>query len=245
MRHVVAPSDTRLQLLLTGHGRMGRLVEALAPAYGMHVVGILDSRTNTDGSALTPERWPAVDVIIDFSHADPFLSYLPQLCSLRANLVIGTTGWKAREADVRRAIGEADLGAVVAANFSVGANVLEAVAEVAGRLFESQPDYGAWLHEAHHAAKRDAPSGTALSLKAAVERGGLTRPIDVSSTRAGHIPGTHTIGFDGPSESVTLGHTVRDRATFAHGALAAARWVHGRRGWFTMRDVLGIGAERG
>lgn len=229
-----------LKLLLVGHGRMGRLVEALAPSYDVDLAGILDSRTNTGGSALTTERWPAVDVIIDFSHADAFLANLPRLCSLRTNLVIGTTGWKAREAEVRRAIDEAGVGAVVAANFSVGANVLEVVAEAAGRLFERQKDYGAWLHEAHHAAKKDAPSGTALSLKAAIERAGFTRPIDVSSTRAGFIPGVHTIGFEGPSESVTLTHDVRDRATFAHGALAAARWVHGRRGWFTMRDVLGI-----
>jgi 4-hydroxy-tetrahydrodipicolinate reductase len=220
---------------------MGRLVEALAPAHGVELLGILDSRSNSGGLALTSERWPGVDVIIDFSHADAFLANLPRLCSLQASLVIGTTGWNAREADVRRAISEAGVGAVVAPNFSVGANVLEALAETAARLFERQPDYGAWLHEAHHAAKRDPLSGTVLSLESAVERAGFTRPIHVSSTRAGHIPGTHTVGFDGPSESITLTHAVRDRATFAHGALAAARWVHGRRGWFTMRDVLGIG----
>jgi 4-hydroxy-tetrahydrodipicolinate reductase len=230
-----------LKLLLVGHGRMGRLVEALASSYDFEIAGILDSRTNPGGSALTPERWPAIDVIIELSHADAFLANLPRLVSLRTNLVIGTTGWKAREAEVRQAIAGADVGAVVAANFSVGANVLEVVAEAAGTLFERQKDYGAWVHEAHHAAKKDAPSGTALSLKSAVERAGFTRPIDMSSTRAGYIPGTHTVGFDGPSESVTLTHTVRERATFAHGALAAARWVHGKRGWFTMRDVLGIG----
>lgn len=230
-----------LKLLLVGHGRMGRLVEALAPSYDFEIAGILDSRTNSGGSALTPERWPALDVIIELSHADAFLANLPRLCSLRTNLVIGTTGWKARDAEVRRAIADAGVGAVVAANFSVGANVLEVVAEAAGKLFERQPEYGAWIHEAHHAAKKDAPSGTALSLKAAVERAGFTRPIDMSSARAGYIPGTHTVGFDGPSEQVTLTHTVRERATFAHGALAAARWVHGKRGWFTMRDVLGIG----
>jgi 4-hydroxy-tetrahydrodipicolinate reductase len=233
---------TPFKLLLVGHGRMGRLVETLAPSYDAEIIGIITSQTSGAGSALSPERWPAVDVIIDFSLPDAFLANLPHLCSLKASLVIGTTGWKGREAEVRRAIDQAGVGAVVAANFSVGANVLEAVAEVAGKLFEGHQDYGAWLHEAHHAAKKDAPSGTALSLKAGVERGGFTRPIDVSSTRAGHFPGTHTIGFDGPSESVTLSHLVRDRATFAHGALAAARWVRGRQGWFTMRDVLGIGA---
>src|SRR5262249_37726813 len=103
-----------------------------------------------------------------------------------------------------------------------------------------QDSFGAWMHEAHHAMKKDAPSGTALKLKRAMEEAGYDRPIDVSSSRAGSIPGTHTIGFDGPSESITLTHTARDRGAFARGALTAARWVKGRSGWFTMQDVLGL-----
>ena len=96
------------------------------------------------------------------------------------------------------------------------------------------------MHEAHHAAKKDAPSGTAILLAQAMERAGFPRPIDMSSTRAGFIPGTHTIGFDGPAETITLRHTARDRTAFARGALVAAKWIRGRRGWFTMKDVLGI-----
>lgn len=229
-----------MKLLVFGHGRMGRLVEALAPSYDATIAGVLDSKSNADGTALTPDRWTDVDVVIDFSNAEALLANLDALCALKKNLVIGSTGWKAHEADVRRAIDAAGVGAVVAANFSVGANVLEALAETAAKLFEPQAEYGAWLHEGHHAAKKDAPSGTAIMLKTAMERAGFSRRIDVSSTRAGFMPGTHEIGFDGPSEAVTLTHTVRDRATFAHGALAAARWVNGRRGWFTMRDVIGI-----
>jgi 4-hydroxy-tetrahydrodipicolinate reductase len=96
------------------------------------------------------------------------------------------------------------------------------------------------VHEAHHAAKRDAPSGTALLLKRVMEEAGIQRSIDISSTRAGFIPGTHTVGFDGPAETIMLSHVARDRSAFARGALTAARWVQGRRGWFTMRDVLGV-----
>ncbi len=229
---------------------MGRLVETLAPSYGADVAGILDSRTNADGAALDPDRWADVDVVIELSHAAAFLANLTRLCALKKNLVIGTTGWKDHQTDVRRAIDAAGIGAVVAPNFSIGANILEALAEAAAALFEPHASYGAFVHEAHHAAKRDAPSGTAIAIKAAMEQGGFSRPIDVSSTRAGFIPGIHTAGFDGPSETVTLTHTVRDRATFAQGALAAAVWLHegqfqdgrvqGRRGWFTMRDVLGL-----
>jgi 4-hydroxy-tetrahydrodipicolinate reductase len=127
----------------------------------------------------------------------------------------------------------------------LGVNIFSAVAERAARLLAAQPSFGAWIHEAHHAAKRDAPSGTALALEAAMRHAGYDRPIDVSSTRAGSIPGTHTIGFDSPSESITLTHTTRDRSVFARGALEAARWVHGRRGWFGMKDVLGIQSVEG
>jgi 4-hydroxy-tetrahydrodipicolinate reductase len=119
-------------------------------------------------------------------------------------------------------------------------NVFIALAERASELMAAREDFGAWIHEAHHAAKRDAPSGTALSLADALRARGYNRPVDMSSTRAGAIPGTHTIGFDAVSETITLTHTARDRSGFARGALQAARWVHGRSGWFNMRDVLGI-----
>jgi 4-hydroxy-tetrahydrodipicolinate reductase len=118
--------------------------------------------------------------------------------------------------------------------------MFEALVARAAELVGTQRDYGAWLHEAHHVTKKDAPSGTALALKRAMEAAGFPRPIDVSSTRAGFIPGTHTIGFDGPAETITLTHTARDRTAFARGALIAATWVRGKRGWFSMHDVLGL-----
>jgi 4-hydroxy-tetrahydrodipicolinate reductase len=229
-----------LRILIVGHGRMGQLVESVAPAHGATIAGVVDEANVA--TLADRDRWRDVDVVAEFSHADAFLANLPAMTALGASLVVGTTGWQAKADEVRAAIERAGIGAVVAANFSVGANLLDAMAETAGRLFEPHADYGAFIHESHHAAKRDAPSGTALAIRGALERGGLTRPIDVSSTRAGFIPGIHTLGFDGPSETVTLSHTVRDRATFAHGALVAARWVRGRKGWFTMQHVLGLKA---
>jgi 4-hydroxy-tetrahydrodipicolinate reductase len=229
-----------MRLLVVGRGRMGRLVEELAPAYGFEVAGILDEATNAGGEGATPERCRGVHVAVDFSTAEATLATAPRLAALGVSLVVGTTGWQAREAELREAVSRSAIGAVVAANFSLGANVLDALTESAGRLLRDAEAYGAFIHEAHHRAKKDAPSGTALMLRRALERGGYARPVDVSSTRAGFIPGTHTVGFDGPAETLTLAHTVRDRATFAHGALEAARWVVGRKGWFTMRDVLGL-----
>jgi 4-hydroxy-tetrahydrodipicolinate reductase len=229
-----------MRLVVVGHGRMGRLVVGLAPSYGFEVAAILDRDANEGGAGATAERCTGVEVAVDFSTAEATLATAPRLAALGVPLVVGTTGWQSREAELREAVSRAGIGAVVAANFSFGANVLDALAESAGRLLAGSDSYGAFIHEAHHAAKRDAPSGTALALRRALERGGYARAVDVSSTRAGSIPGTHTVGFDGPAETLELVHTVRDRATFAHGALAAARWVVGKRGWFGMRDVLGL-----
>lgn len=229
-----------MRLLVVGHGRMGRLVEALAPSYGFELAGVLDSASNPGGQGADAERCKGVAVAVDFSTAEATLATTPRLAALGISLVVGTTGFQARESELRAAVEAAGVGAVVAANFSLGASVLEALGESAGRLLAGAEAFGAYVHEAHHQAKRDAPSGTALALRRALERSGFPCPIDMSSTRAGFIPGTHTIGFDGPAETLELVHTVRDRATFAHGALAAARWVVGRRGWFTMRDVLGL-----
>jgi 4-hydroxy-tetrahydrodipicolinate reductase len=224
-----------MNLLIVGYGRMGKLVESLAPEFGFNVSGTVDV-----AEAAAPESWPRADVAIDFSVADAVPENVRRLADRRMNVVIGTTGWGAREAEVRRVAEDAGIGVVAAPNFALGVNLFVALAERAAELFGPQPAFGAWIHEAHHAAKRDAPSGTALLLDAALKGRAFNRPIDVSSTRAGSIPGTHTIGFDAAGETITLTHTARDRSGFARGALEAARWVHGRKGWFTMKDVLGI-----
>jgi 4-hydroxy-tetrahydrodipicolinate reductase len=229
-----------MRLLVIGRGRMGRLIEELAPSHGFAVAAAVDADENADGSALTAERCRGIDVAVEFTTPEAVVANVRALARARVNAVIGTTGWRAHEPDLRGAITEAGIGVVVASNFSLGANILEAAAAHAAALLRGRHDYGAWLHEAHHAAKKDAPSGTALTVIEAIRRADQDRHVDVSSTRAGHIPGTHTVGFDGPSEQLTLTHLVRDRATFAHGALIAARWIAGRHGWFTMRDVLGL-----
>lgn len=222
-------------VLLIGRGRMGRLVEALAPEYGFRVAGIIDRKV-----AATPERWPAADVAIDFSLAEAVPVNLPRLVERGISVVIGATGWHDDEPGLRRLVEESRIGVVAAPNFAIGVNLFLALTERAAELWRQQPAFGAWIHELHHAAKRDAPSGTARLLDAAMRRQGYDRPVDISSTRAGSIPGTHTIGFDAAAETITLTHTARDRSIFARGALQAARWLEGRRGWFTMRDVLGV-----
>lgn len=229
-----------MRILLVGHGKMGQLVGELAGQYGCEVAGVIDPASPRHGGAADAECWAGVDVAIDFSTADSVVTNTSALARRGISLVVGTTGWGPHEAALRQVIADSGVGIVVAPNFSTGVVLFEAIVAHAAKLFAPQADFGAFLHEAHHAAKKDAPSGTALLLKRSMEQAGFPRPIDVAATRAGFIPGTHTIGFDGPAETITLTHAARDRTAFARGALAAARWVQGRHGWFTMQDVLGV-----
>ena len=222
-------------LLIVGRGRMGRLVEALAPDYEFSVAGTVD--VDNVGQ---PESWPQADVAIDFSLAEAVPENFPVLAGRGMNIVIGATGWQAQEPRLRAEAEARGIGVVAAPNFAIGVNLFLALTERAAELWRDQPAFGAWLHELHHAAKKDAPSGTALALEAAMRGKGYVHPIDMASSRAGSIPGTHTVGFDAAAETITLTHTARDRTVFARGALQAARWLRGRRGWFTMRDVLGV-----
>lgn len=232
------------RILIVGYGRMGRLVERLAPEYGCQVDGVIDVDANAGGEALQPGAWPGVDVAIDFTTPDAVVANLPRYAALGLNAVVGTTGWNQSRDALSEQCRGAGIGVVAAPNFSVGAVLFEAMAAHAASLLNDQPLYGAWIHEIHHDRKLDAPSGTALGIRAAMERAGYPRAIDVASSRAGHVPGVHSVGFDGPSETITLTHSVRDRGTFARGALMAAAWVRGRKGWFTMRDVLGLNGEQ-
>ena len=225
-----------MRLLLVGYGKMGRLVEKLAPEYGFEVVGRLDDTNNIGGVGIPTA--PNADVAVDFSVPSAVAENLPKLAERRINIVLGTTGWHDQEDRMRKIAADAGIGVVAAANFSLGVALFQQLADDAARLFAPYPQYGAWIHEIHHAAKKDAPSGTAVTLRKGMQQAGYGHPIDVASSRAGSVPGTHTVGFDGPFETVTLTHTNRDRAAFAQGALQAAKWVHGKRGWFTIRDVL-------
>src|SRR6187399_1853199 len=230
-----------MRILLVGYGKMGRLVGELAPQYSCEVAGVVDPMSKAQTASLEDPRWKgAVDVAVDFTSPEAVVSNVTTLAGQGINVVLGTTGWGAHEAELKRIVSDAGIGIVAAPNFSTGVVLFELLVARSAEIFAAQPEFGAWVHEAHHAAKKDAPSGTALKLKKSMEAAGFNRPIDVSATRAGYIPGTHTIGFDGPSESITLTHTARDRGGFARGALSAARWVSGRTGWFTMQDVLGI-----
>jgi 4-hydroxy-tetrahydrodipicolinate reductase len=218
-----------MNVLIVGYGKMGRLVDQLATEAGMTVSG----RVDVDGTG-----WAPADVAIDFSTAEALTANFGRYVAKRMPVVIGTTGWGDALPELQARAARARLGVVASANFSIGVNLFEMIVADAARRFQAQPQYGAWIHELHHAAKRDAPSGTALLLRDAMIRAGYRQAIDVSSGRAGMIPGTHTVGFDSQSDTIELTHRARDRRGFASGALVAARWIQGREGWYSMADVL-------
>jgi 4-hydroxy-tetrahydrodipicolinate reductase len=213
---------------------MGQIVERLCPDYGFEPAGTIDRQ-----AAATDNEWPPADVAIDFSTPDAVPVNLPRLLERGISVVVGTTGWQGQEAALRELAKKYDAGVVAAPNFALGVNIFLAVAERAAQLMAGRDTFRPWIHELHHAAKRDAPSGTALALERALRQGGV-QEVPVTSTRAGWIPGTHIAGFDAIAETITLTHETRDRSVFARGALEAARWLVGKRGWFSMRDVLGI-----
>ncbi len=224
------------RLMLVGYGKMGRLIEQLAPQHGFEVILRLDSKSNPEGRGISREA--AADVAIEFTSSGATPANLVRLAQAKIPVVTGTTGWLEHLDFVSQVVRENGTGLLWSPNFSVGMAVFRKLAGVAAELLENQQEYGAWAWEIHHDAKKDAPSGTLLNLVRTMHHSGYTRNIDVSSSRAGKHPGTHEIGFDSPGDTITLRHVARNREGFAHGALKAAQWIVGRTGVYTFDDVL-------
>jgi len=219
-------------LAIVGYGKMGKLIESLAAQYDFRVALKLDEFNNAAGEAVTAENFRGVDVAIDFSIPAAVPRNVEGIAALGVNMVIGTTGWLEHVEAVKSAAARNHTGVVWSPNFSVGVNALLRLVSEAARLLASEAEYGAWAWEIHHHTKKDAPSGTLLKLVEEMKTAGYTRAIDVSSNRAGAHPGTHEIGFDSSADTITLRHTARSREGFARGALKAAQWVMGKKGFY-------------
>ena len=231
-----------LRVAIVGDGKMGRAIADLARERGYTITAVLGARENARGSAITRDRLGDTEVVIEFT--EPAAAPENILASVNAGyaVVTGTTGWADQLERVARVVTDSHGALVHAPNFSVGVNLFLALAAAAGRTMRRAPQFDAHVVETHHAAKKDAPSGTAVALERAASSG-LGRSIPITSVRTGHVPGTHELSFDGPFEQIRLTHLARDRRVFADGALHAADWVRGRHGVFTMRDVLDLGTE--
>jgi 4-hydroxy-tetrahydrodipicolinate reductase len=223
---------TAIPLALIGLGRMGRALAELAPDRGFQVVARVGH-----GQPITQQSLAGAAVAIEFTTPDAAAANVRACAAARCPVVVGTTGWYAQLPGVIDDVERAGGAMVYAPNFSLGVALFDRVVAEAARLFAGVPSFDAHLVETHHAAKKDAPSGTAAAL-AGTAAAAAGRPVPITSIRVGSVPGTHELVFDAPFEQVRLVHEARDRRVFAEGALAAARWLVGRHGAFTMQDVL-------
>lgn len=226
-------------LAILGCGKMGQLLEQLAPEYGFAVLARFSGHNNPGGEALSHETLRGVDAVVEFTTPAAAPVNIRRLAVLGMNAVVGTTGWYEHLPAMREAVLHGKTGLVWAANFSVGVNLFMQTVAHAAALFAKHPEYEAWGWEIHHSAKKDAPSGTLKKLAEEIQAAGFTRPANLSSNRAGAIAGTHEIGFDSLADTITLRHTARSREGFARGALQAARWVVGKKGFFEFKEILG------
>ncbi len=227
-----------MKLAIVGYGKMGRLIEQLAPDYGFEIALKLDEFNNIECAGITRENFKEIDAAIEFSIPSATLANIERIAALGVNMVVGTTGWLAETERVKAAVERGGVGLIWSPNFSIGVNVFARLAAEAARLLATEEEYGAWAWEIHHSTKKDAPSGTLLKLVGDMKKAGYARPIDASSNRAGKHPGTHEIGFDSAADTITLRHTARSREGFARGALKAARWIIGKKGFYEFSDAL-------
>lgn len=221
----------RQRLAIVGYGKMGKLVEQFASEYGFDVALKLDEFNNANCEGCTPANFQGIDVAIDFSIPHAVVANVDAIAPLGVNMVVGTTGWQQDINRVRSAVEKAGVGLVWSPNFSVGVKIFVELIRRAAELMKNEPEYEAWAWEIHHSAKKDAPSGTLLKLVEEMKSSGYDGRIDVASNRAGRIAGTHEIGFDSAADTITLRHTARSREGFARGALRAAQWINGKKGF--------------
>jgi 4-hydroxy-tetrahydrodipicolinate reductase len=227
-----------MRIAIVGYGKMGRLIEQLSATEGFEIALKLDEYNNENGAGMTAQNFAGIDVAIEFSTPHAVVANIRRLAELGVNMVVGTTGWLSDLDQVKAIVEQRQVGLVWSANFSIGINVFQRLVAEAARLLQHQGQYEAWAWEIHHSAKKDAPSGTLLKLVEEMRSAGWDRAIDQSSSRAGSIPGTHEIGFDSSADTITLRHTARSREGFARGALKAARFIAGNKGFYEFGEII-------
>ena len=226
-----------MNIALIGYGAMGKLIRTLAEEKGHQMAAVIDEKATGLSPAELAEKLSGVDVAIDFTTAEAVRRNIGAAIAAGVPLVEGTTGWNAERDEIEKLVRDANGAVVFGANFSIGVNLFYRVADVAAEMFAKFPEYETFIEEQHHSRKKDAPSGTALKLKDLLSRH-IDKEIGVSATRAGNIPGTHRVGFDGPFDQILLEHTARSREGFAAGALMAAGWIIGKEGFYEFTDVI-------
>jgi 4-hydroxy-tetrahydrodipicolinate reductase len=226
-----------MKTALIGYGAMGKLIETLLKNDNHEVAVIIDETDANLSSNELANKLKGVDAAIDFSTAEAVLRNVEACMIAKVALVEGTTGWNNEIETVRKLVEKYDGSFVFGANFSIGVNLFYRIVSNAAELFSKFDDYETFIEERHHSRKKDAPSGTALKLKDLVSEH-ITKDFSVAATRAGNIPGTHIVGFDGTADTIELTHTARSRQGFASGSIVAAKWIIGKKGFWEFTEVM-------
>lgn len=226
-----------MKIALIGHGKTGSLVKTLAEKKGHEIVAVITRNETGKSVDELAQVLSGADVAIDFSTPERVRENVEACIGAGVPLIEGTTGWNAQRDEIETLVREKGGTMVFGANFSIGVNLFYRIVDHASELFARFPGYEAFIEEQHHSGKKDAPSGTALKLKDFVSRH-IEKDFSVSSTRAGNIPGTHRVGFDGQFDQILLQHVARTGEGFAAGAIMAAEWIVGKTGFFEFTDVM-------
>ena len=240
-----------MKLALVGYGKMGRAVETVVIERGHEVVARIDPTLDTPD--VDAKTLGGADVAIEFTVPGAAVDNIAALAAAGVDVVVGTTGWHERLDEAAAAVNAAGTGMVHAANFSLGVNLFLRLARVAARMADALDEYDVHIREAHHRHKIDHPSGTAITLAdilieelAGKQSWSATLPdgaphaqvLYVASERVGETAGSHVVSLEGPDDRIELSHQARTRTGFARGAVAAAEWIRGRSGVFTLDDML-------
>jgi len=229
-----------MNLLVLGKGKTGALVAEVARERG-HQVRALGAADNTNASALTKDALRGVDVVIDFTTPQAVVANIEACVKASASMVVGTTGWSAELPRVKELVERGGIGFLYAPNFSVGVNVLFEIARAAGAALRH--GYAGHIVERHHEQKKDKPSGTAAKMKQIMDQAGGTN-LEITSIREGDVVGTHVILLDSANDTMMITHDAKSRRGFAEGAVQAAEWLAGKKGFFEFKDVLTTGPSK-
>jgi 4-hydroxy-tetrahydrodipicolinate reductase len=226
-----------MNVLILGRGKTGSLVAEVA-RQRRHNIQVVGSSENAGTAALTPDKLRAIDVAIDFTVPTCVLAHMEACVRANKNMVVGTTGWHGELDHIRKLVEEHGTGLIYAANFSIGVNIfLEAARAAAAAL---RHDYTGQIFERHHAHKKDAPSGTAIALQQVMRDAGKDvkkEDLEIISFREGDVVGMHEVVLESSADRIYLCHDAKSRQGFAEGAVRAAEWIAGKKGFYEFKDV--------
>jgi 4-hydroxy-tetrahydrodipicolinate reductase len=224
-----------MRLLVLGRGKTGSLVAEVA-AERKHHIEVAGATENPACAALTPEKLRDIDAVIDFTTPHTVVPHIEAVVNAGKNMIVGTTGWDQDLDRIKTLVAHHGTGFVYTANFSVGVNLFLDVARAAAAALRH--DYSGQIFERHHVQKKDAPSGTAIAIQHVIrESSAPAEALQITSFREGDVVGLHEVVLESGHDRIYLCHDAKSRRGFAEGAVRAAEWLQGKKGFYEFKDI--------